>query len=330
MTTTRTIVYAPNWVGDTVMAMPVLDALTASGRQVDVLCKPHILPLVDLLPGVHRTLARGDDAGTLGALREGSYDEAILLPNSFRSAWLTWRAGIPRRWGYRSGFRSALLEPAIDRPGTEHHQIEDYSGLLQAMEVAQPEDWIPRIAIRDDVRSRGRQLLERAGVDPDAGPIVGLFPGAEFGASKQWPRESFEEAARGIRRRQPTAQLTILAGPKEVWLAVRLHEETGKIHPVIGTDLDLADLAAVLAHHRVLLTNDSGPMHLAAALGVRCAALFGPTDPDRTAPAGDAHEVLYVDRWCSPCFRRRCPLMHHGCMTELEVDDAVAAVERQL
>ena len=157
-------------------------------------------------------------------------------------------------------------------------------------------------------------------------PIVGLFPGAEFGASKRWPRERFEEAARLLRARHAGVRLTILAGPKEVWLAVRLHEETGKIHPVVGPDLDLAELAAVLAHHRALLTNDSGPMHLAAALGVRCAALFGPTDPGRTAPVGEEHRVLYGDRWCSPCFRRRCPLVHHRCMKELGVEEAVAAL----
>ncbi len=327
---TRTVVYAPTWVGDSLMALPVFDALATAGRAVDVLARPHIAPLMNLSPSVGSTLERGDDEATLQALRAGRYEEAVLLPNSFRSAWLARKAGIPRRWGYPGGFRRWLLSPAVSRAHLTHHQTEDYAELLAAMDVALPTDWTPRLPLDEALRSRGRELLARAGIDPGAGPVVGIFPGAEFGASKRWPRERFEEAMRELRKRHRDVQVTIIAGPKEVWLAVRLHEETGKIHPVIGPDLDLADLAAVLVHYRALLTNDSGPMHLAAALGVHCAALFGPTDPNRTSPSGDGHHVLYTDRWCSPCFRRRCPLGHHKCMTDLAVEDAVTAVEAGL
>jgi lipopolysaccharide heptosyltransferase II len=322
----RVVVYAPNWVGDTVMALPVLDALAASGRQVDVIAPRHIVPLLELVPAVDRCLERREPQATRRALGDGGYDEAVLLPNSFRSAWLARQAGIARRWGYRGGFRGWLLSPAVPRRHSTRHQVEDYAELLSAMGVPAPVDWVPRLRLDAERRERGRQLLARAGIDPAGGPIVGLFPGAEFGATKRWPRERFEEAARRLRRECPGVQLTIVAGPKEVWLAVRLHEETGKIHPVLGPDLDLADLAAALAHHRALLTNDSGPMHLAAAVGVHCAAVFGPTDPSRTAPAGDGHRVLYSDRWCSPCFRRRCPLGHHRCMKDIGADDAVAAI----
>lgn len=330
MTERRTVVYAPNWVGDTLMALPVINALTASGRRVDVLARRHLAPLLDLVPTIGATVEAKDDAGTLEALRSGKYDEAVLLPNSFRSAWLAHRAGIPARWGYSGGFRRLLLAPSVAREPMTRHQVEDYAELLAAMAVPEPIDWTPRLPLTEARRERGRELLTRAGIDPDGGPVVGLFPGAEFGASKQWPRAHFEEAARQLRRTQRDVQVTLLAGPKEVWLAVRLHEETGKIHPVIGPDLDLADLAAVLAHHATLLTNDSGPMHLAAAVAVPCVALFGPTDHTRTAPAGPGHHVLTVDRWCSPCFRRRCPLSHHKCMTEIGVDEAVAAVRAAL
>jgi ADP-heptose:LPS heptosyltransferase len=129
--------------------------------------------------------------------------------------------------------------------------------------------------------------------------------------------------ARDLRRARPDIRVALIAGPKELWLAVRIHEETGKIHPVIGPDLDLADLAAVLDHLDLLVTNDSGPMHLAASLGVPCVALFGPTNPSRTRPVGPDNEVLYTDRWCSPCFRRRCPLLHHRCMRDLTVEQVV-------
>ncbi|MCZ6507204.1 MAG: lipopolysaccharide heptosyltransferase II [Acidobacteria bacterium] len=330
MSQRRAVVHAPNWVGDTIMALPVLDALAASGRRVDVVAPRHILPLLELSESVSATFEGDDDHTTLEAMRQGDYDEAVLLPNSFRSAWLARKAGIPRRWGYKGGFRRLLLNPAVPRSPANPHQVEDYAELLAAMQVAPPVDWVPRLPLGDALRQRGLELLARARIDPGAGPVVGLFPGAEFGATKQWPRERFEDVARQLRHRHREVQLTILAGPKETWLAVRLHEETGKIHPVIGPDLDLADLAAVLVHHRALLTNDSGPMHLAAALGVRCAALFGPTDPARTAPRGESHRVLYSSRWCSPCFRRRCPLGHHRCMKDLAVADAVGALGQWL
>ena len=102
---------------------------------------------------------------------------------------------------------------------------------------------------------------------------------------------------------------------------MRIHEESGKIHPVVGPDLDLGQLASVMAEMDLMVTNDSGPMHLAAAVGVPCLSLFGPTDPRRTSPVGDAHRVLYTDRWCSPCFRRRCPLLRHRCMRDITVDE---------
>lgn len=325
-----TLVFAPNWVGDTVMALPVLEALAAAGRRTVVLARPHLEPLLELCPAVDGIVARrGDEAATLAELRRGGFAEAVLLPNSFRSAWLTRRAGIPRRFGYRGNWRAPLLAPAVPRPAGRRAQIEDYAGLLAAMEVDPPPDWVPRLELPAADREAGRALVERTGLAGD-GPLIGLFPGAEFGPSKRWPWRRFAELARELRRRLPAARILILVGPNETWLGVRIHEESGHVHPLAGPDLDLGRLARLLANLDVLVTNDSGPMHLAAAVGVPCVALFGPTDPRRTAPAGDGHRVLYTDRWCSPCFRRHCPLLHHRCLKEIGVErvasEALAAL----
>lgn len=327
----RTVAIAPNWVGDTVMALPVLEALAASGRELTVLARPHLHSLLEVVPSVTDLLAHGDEPRqTVERLRASGCREGVLLPNSFKSAWLLRRAGIPRRWGYRGDLRSPLLKPAVGRPGRpRRHQVEDYAKLLAAMEVPPPVDWTPRLALAADRLAAGRERLGRARIDA-ARPLVGLFPGAEFGPSKRWPWRRFAELARALRKSDPSRQATILAGPGELWMAVRVHEESGKLHPVIGPDLDLAGLAAVLAHLDLLVTNDSGPMHLAAALGVPCVALFGPTDPRRTSPAGDGHQVLYSDRWCSPCFRRRCPLLHHGCMKDHQVDRVLELCDARL
>ncbi|MBZ0114084.1 MAG: lipopolysaccharide heptosyltransferase II [Thermoanaerobaculia bacterium] len=322
----ETLVVMPNWVGDCVMALPVLDALAANQRRVTVLAKAHLKSLLRLSPSVHRVIVRSkSDDETIASLSEAECHEAIVLPNSFRSAWLVSRAGIRYRWGYRGNLRSPLLSAPVPRPKGKRLQIEDYRELLLALDVAPPSDWIPRLDLPRDVQEAGIERLQRARLDPTK-LIVGHFAGAEFGPSKRWPWQRFVELTRAVRKARPEAGQVLLAGPAETWLGVRIHEESGKIHPLVGPDLDLAGLAGVLSQVDVLVTNDSGPMHMAAALGVPCVALFGPTDPSRTAPAGADHEVLYSDRWCSPCFRRRCPLLHHRCMKDLSVEEVATAV----
>lgn len=333
----KTLVIAPNWVGDTVLAQPVFAALAASGRIVSVLARPHLHSLLSLMPSVSDSLPRSpSDEQTVEAIRVRKFDEVVILPNSFRSAWLAYRAKIPRRWGYGGrfpswSFRSPLLSAAVKRPRlTGRHQSTDYLELLEAMDAPVPSAWLPRVTLSDAQRTKGRSLLARAQVESGSAPLVGLFPGAEFGSSKRWPWRRFVNVARALRRVQPGVRIVIIAGPKELWLAVRIHEETGKIHPVVGPDLDLADLAVVLGQLDLLITNDSGPMHLAASLGVPCLALFGPTDPSRTRPLGRRNQVLYTDRWCSPCFRRRCPLLHHRCMRDLSDEQVVDDAKRLL
>jgi len=322
----RTLVVAPSWVGDLVMAEPVLRALAASGRALTLFLPPHLEPLASLLPGVEATIARRrDDRTDRAALAAAGCAEAVVLPNSFRSAKLVRDAGIARRWGYRGQLRGALLAPAVARPRGRRPQIEDYRELLSAMGVEPPASWVPRIELPPEQVERGRERLARARVEPRSGPVVGLFPGAEFGPSKRWPWRRFADLARTLRERVAGAQPVIVAGPKELWLAVRVHEEGGRVDPVVGPELDLAALAGVLSHFDLLVTNDSGPMHLAAALGVPTVALFGPTDPRRTAPAGEGHRVLDRGLWCSPCFRRRCPLLHHGCLRGIGVGEVAAA-----
>ncbi len=327
---TIALVVTPNWVGDTVMALPVLDALAASGRRVVAAAPRSLHPLLRLMPAVSDIAEKtASQRETVANLRRLACAEAVVLPNSFRAAWLPYRAAIPRRWGYRGNFRSPFLRPAVAAPRRRgHHQSKDYGKLLEAMGVAPPSDWTPRLEVTPELARRGEELLERASVAPSEAPLIGLFPGAEFGPSKRWPWQRFAALAREMRKRFPAIRWLILAGPRELWLAVRIYEETAKLHPVVGPNLDLAGLAAVLSRLDLLVTNDSGPMHLAAALGVRCLALFGPTDPARTRPAGEDHRVLYTGRWCSPCFKRRCPLLHHRCLRDIAVDQVAEEAGR--
>jgi len=326
----RTLVVAPNWVGDCVMAEPLFRALAASGRELVALAKPGLHPLLALFPGVVDCAAKSADRrATVTAIRAAGCTEAVVVPNSFSAAWTVAAAGVPVRYGYRGDLRGPLLAPAVGRPRGRRSQVEDPRELVAAIGIAPPDSWRPRLELPEELLQRGRARLARAHLVTDGAPLVGLFPGAEWGPSKQWPWRRFAELATELRRARPDSRSAILVGPKETWLGVRVYEESGKIHPVLGPDLDLAALAGVVAHLDVAVSNDSGPMHLAAALGVPTVALFGPTDPRRTAPAGDGHAVLHRDLWCSPCFRRRCPLLHHRCLKGLAVAEvAAAAIER--
>ena len=326
----RTLVVSPNWVGDTVMSLPVLAALAESGREVTVLAPSHLHPLLALSPSVDCMVAKGaSGAETVSRMKEAVCDEAVLLPNSFRAAWLAYRARIPARFGYRGDGRSLLLAPAVHRPPGKTHQLRDYDRLLRKMGVS-PSPEPPGLTITEEIDGLVETALAAAGVSLETGepPLVGVFPGAEFGSSKRWPVERFAAVTKALIR-SPAVRPILIAGPKEVKLAETLRQRAGAV-PVLGPDLDLGGLAGLLARTAVLVTNDSGPMHLAAAVGTRCVAIFGPTDPSRTSPIGSEHRVLYRSRWCSPCFRRRCPLFHHRCMTEIEVEHVEEAIKGSL
>jgi heptosyltransferase-2 len=325
------LVVAPSWVGDTVMALPVLDALAASERRVSVLARPHLHSLLRLSPAVSGLVERASStAETIDRMLHGSFEEAILLPNSFRAAWLARRAGIPNRWGYRSDGRSLLLRPAVHRPPRSLHQLRDYDQLLQAMGVA-PVLSPPRLPLSPSAREQGREALKTTGVTLGTkAPLIGLFPGAEFGPSKRWRPENFARTAVSLRQLPSGAQPILIAGPNEKTLADSILQLAAQSFPLVGPDLDLAGLAGLLSQLDVLITNDSGPMHLAAAVDTPCVAIFGPTNPQRTSPSGPGHHVLSAARWCSPCFRRRCPLLHHRCMKEISVSHVLEATRKVL
>ena len=162
----------------------------------------------------------------------------------------------------------------------------------------------------------GARMLREAGITKEG--AVGLAPSAVWGESKRWPAARFGSLARRIRGRG--LEVVVVIGPGEGALGREVNEAAGGDLPVVGSETDVAGLAGVLARLSVLVGNDSGPMHVAAAVGTPAVALFGPTDPDRTGPLGDRHVVLRRDLDCAPCGERRCPLGHTSCLHDLPVD----------
>jgi heptosyltransferase II len=328
-TAERILIRAPNWLGDAVMALPAMAALRAAfrDRHIVLAAAPSIAPLF-----LEETSARPDEvlalekAGEAAALRESAVGLAILFPNSFRVAWACRQARIAERWGYRALARSLLLTRSVRRPRGRRHQSEYYLHLVRELGIEAPAA-LPLVSITAATRMRVDALLDRLGVDPTA-RLVGMAPGAAYGHAKRWPPERMAELARRLSARGAVPVLVGAAGDRDAAREIESSIGNGaRVVNLVGrTDLRL--FAGLLAACDAFVSNDSGAMHLAAAVGVPVTALFGPTNEQETAPLGD-HDVIIHQVFCRPCMLRDCPI-DHRCMRGISVDAVLEAVVRRL
>jgi lipopolysaccharide heptosyltransferase II len=326
------LIRAPNWLGDAVMALQALGAVRAAFKdaRITVAATASVAPLFeeDTAAAPDAVIAIARDGSEAAVLRGGGFDAALLLPNSFRAAWTMRTAGIAERWGYAGNLRSPLLTRAVRRPRARHlHQSAYYNELARGLgiEVAEAE---PRLMVRPETAERADAILARHGISGST-PIVGFAPGAAYGHAKRWPPKRVAEVVARVSRE--CGAVCLLVGARADGDAGREIESSlpADVRPVdlIGrTDLRL--LTGVLARCRAFVSNDSGAMHLAAAVGVPVTAIFGPTDDRVTAPLGD-HDVLIHQVFCRPCMLRDCPI-DHRCMRGISAEAVFGAVERRL
>ena len=332
---------APNWLGDALMALPAIGAVRhhhPEARLV-VAARQSVAGVFRMIPGVDDVVALEAGGGWRGAaawradaeaLAGVRADVALLLPNSFRSAWTARRAAIPERWGYAADWRTPLLTRAIRKPRGPVHQADYYSGLVSAFGMPAAGERL-RLVVPAEVRVRAEALLARRGVD-EAAVLVGMAPGAAYGGAKQWPPERFARVARLLYERRGVVSV-LVGSPADRAASLRIDGGAAVVDLVGETDLPL--LVGLMTRFRAFLTNDSGAMHLAAAAGLPVTAIFGPTNERGTAPLASAspsaapHAILTGDAWCRPCMLRECPF-DHRCMTSIEPDRVSAAVERQI
>jgi heptosyltransferase-2 len=326
----RLVICAPNWLGDAVMALPALGGVRAAfpDARIAIAARASVAPLFEEhTPAAQDdvvVLKGGDETATLAS---GSFDTALLLPNSFRAAWAARQAGIAERWGYRGNLRGWLLTRAVAKPRGRVHQATYYADLVRGVGMPVRES-VPRVSVRTETATRAQALLERSGVTV-ASPLVGFAPGAAYGHAKRWPpRRVAEVIARLSNERGVTCVLVGAAGDRGAGREIESSLPRGaRVVDLIGrTDLRL--LAGVLARCQAFVSNDSGAMHLAAALGVPVAAIFGPTDERVTAPPG-GHDVLVHDVFCRPCMLRDCPI-DHRCMKGIPADAVFDVVTARL
>ena len=335
---TRTVLRMPNWLGDAVMALPAVSAVRRAhpSAHLTVAAIASVAPMfeenTDLRPDEILVVEKRTEAG---ALRPGAFDTILLLPNSFRSAWVAKRSGIPERWGYATGVRGPLLTRAVARPRNPVHQSEYYAELVRGLGIP-VEETLPKISPTSPTTRRAQTLLEDGGRFEDVGrfagdnrPLVGFAPGAAYGHAKRWPPDRVAQViTRLVRERDVRCVLVGAGADRDAGRAIEssLPPDVAVLNLIGRTDLRL--LIGVLARCRAFVSNDSGAMHLAAAAGVPVTAIFGPTNERATAPLGE-HDVLLEQVFCRPCMLRECPI-DHRCMKRIPADAVFASVTRRL
>ena len=336
------VVVAPNWLGDAVMAMPAISdvrrgfpsarLVVAARRAVADIFR--LVPFVDELVTLQwsgRWWQRSVFAADAGRLRQLEADLVILLPNSFAAAWLARCAAIPDRWGFGSDMRAPLLSRAVRRPMESLHQGAYYQHLTRALGIESgPIE--PVLTVPDGAAAAARHCLLERGWD-GAGPVIVFAPGATYGSAKRWlPPYVARLAMDLVRQRRATCVLVGSAADATTTRdVVNMIEADAMPHVIDLTGQTTIEmLTGVLSVGAACVSNDSGAMHMAAAVGTPLVALFGPTRESETAPlarSGSRAEVLTHQVWCRPCMLRECPI-DHRCMKGIPPDRVYAALVR--
>ena len=342
------MVRVPNWVGDAVMALPALRELRrifADGR-ITFVARPWVAGLfegeglADNLIPVPDTLGVINTARnffrTARQLRRERFDLAVLLQNAFGAALLARAAGARTIAGYPTDSRRALLDFVVpfEQNYKSAHQVRYYLNIASELErqltgSARVEmAALPQLHVGRDQRESARLILEDAGIRTDAAPILTLCPGATNSRAKRWPAERFAETADRLAA-ENGFQTIIVGTAGDIEIAEEVARRMRSRAPVLAGRTNIAELKAVLAFASLVISNDTGTAHVAAALGVPTAVVFGPTEHVSTRPLSAVATVVRHDVECSPCMLRDCPI-DHRCMTRVEVDDVYSAARELL
>ncbi|OIO70377.1 MAG: lipopolysaccharide heptosyltransferase II [Zetaproteobacteria bacterium CG1_02_55_237] len=314
------VIHAPNWLGDAIMAQPAMRAFAmgVNAQRVSLIGQPwlaDILPWLDLPGAVYSP----------NGVQDG--DASILFPNSFRAAWQAVQSGCKRRIGYRGQWRSLLLSDALTpriSMLTGHHR-DYYNDLATQMGIKLGSPDVHLVCPEESV-ILGEQMIMEHGLD--VGRTLCIAPGAQFGGAKRYPAESWAKVAQLLSARG--FHILALGTPAERDIAAQvLAVCDGPSHNSAGATT-LAQCLQLLGASRGLLCNDSGLMHVAAGMGKRVVAVFGATDPERTAPSGKHVHLLYQPASCSPCLQRECHVAGHPCMLNISPEQvATTCLEDQ-
>ena len=330
------LVRGVNWIGDAVMTIPALRALKRSlpGASLSLLVKPWVAPLFEKDPDIDEIIEYSDEyrglAGKLRLariLRYHDFDSAVLFQNAFDAALITFLAGIKSRIGYSRDGRGFLLTQAIpcDAAARGLHHIDYYLDLIKKAGFTGRSDQ-PWLFLDLEERERARAVLEGL-----KRPVIALNPGAAYGSSKRWLPERFAGVAARVIT-ELNGSVVVLGGPNEAGIAddILKHVDASLAAPSsllnLAARTGLRELMALIAESDILVTNDSGPMHIGYAVGTPLVAIFGSTSPEHTGPVGKTDRVIRKSIACSPCFERECRKNELACMDLITADEVYAEV----
>lgn len=328
----RLLVIGPSWVGDMVMAQSLFMTLKARqlGATIGVVAPAWSQPILERMPEVDEVLplAVGHGEFGLASRRElasrlrGRFDRAIVLPRSWKAALVPFMARIPERVGFLGEHRYGLLKERrkLDKQVLDQTVKRFVSLGLPLEEATSGKFELPKPRLQID---RDNLVNLRLTHSLSSRPAIGLMPGAEYGPAKQWPVEYFHGLAK--RLVLDGFEVRVLGGPKDHADGERIVQGLSHAHNLCGKT-QLADAVDLLADCRQVVTNDSGLMHVAAAVGVRIHALYGSSSPAYTPPLTDNAVIHYLALSCSPCFQRTCPLGHTNCLNHLSVDQVYQSI----
>jgi heptosyltransferase-2 len=329
----RLLIVGPTWVGDMVMAQCLFKLLKQRDPSIviDVLAPAWSLPLLARMPEVSEAIIISVGHGQLGLferyrlskrLRENKYDQAIILPNSFKSALIPCFAGIPRRTGWRGEMRYFILNDM------RHLDKARYPLMIERFMALglEPNEILPDCPLPELIISPASQAAALANhqLTHSTQPILALCPGAEFGPAKQWPENYYADVAN--MKLKEGWQVWILGSAKDYAVAERIKQATQQRAINLAGKTKLEEAIDLLSLATVVVSNDSGLMHISAALHKPLVAIYGPTSAAFTPPLNKNAKILSLKLDCQPCFQRICPLQHHHCMRELKPVNVLAAI----
>ena len=334
----KILIRATNWIGDAIMALPALRAVRKRfpEAEIAIVGRPYIADIYrdqeicdQLIPydprGLHAGLSGRERLAA--ELRAQKFDVALLLQNAFDAAWLAWRARIPERIGYARDGRSFLLTKAVPLPRHGEipaHEKFYYLELLRRagwLDSAQDETFIS-LRVSEEKRRSADEFLCESGVRQGALRIA-IGAGASYGSAKCWPPPRFAEVANQLQS-EADADVILFGTAAEASVSTAISAEMRRPPIDLTGETAIADLSALLSQCHLFIGNDSGAMHVAAAVGLPVIAVFGPTDPEGTAPVTPRCSIVQEKPYCSPCFLRSCPT-DHRCMTAITANMVEAA-----
>ncbi|GGG51168.1 lipopolysaccharide heptosyltransferase II [Pseudohongiella nitratireducens] len=341
------LIVGPSWVGDMVMAQALFKVLkqTRPGCHIDVLAPPWSRPLLDRMPevagAIDMPLAHGElglaKRWRLGRFLKGrQYDQVIVLPNSFKSALVPLFSGIPLRTGWRGEKRGWVLNDCRDLDKSALPlMVQRFTALGVSATTTVP-DPTPVPGLKVD-HERVAQVAGKFSISAHNGNILALCPGAEFGEAKQWPDHYYAAVAESYLQNNENARVVLFGSAKDRSVCQKIVDQvsfssgmsasSGPCLNLAG-ETTLAEAVDLLSLATVVVSNDSGLMHIAASLHRPLVAIYGSTSSDFTPPLSDRVEMLATDIVCRPCFKRTCPLQHKRCLTEITPDQVLSAIER--